>query len=76
MVDETLVAVHHAREVEAELGVEEHRFLGAAVTAMAKVGGATRSRYPAARAAAGSWHSGLVSPIAAANSRIFSAPTR
>jgi hypothetical protein len=46
------------------------------VTTTGNVGGATTSAYPAARAASGSWYSASVAPMAEANSRIFSRPTR
>src|SRR5690349_8002966 len=50
--------------------------LAAIVTTVGNVGGATTSGYPRARAAAGSWYSASYAPMARANSRIFSRPTR
>ena len=50
-VREALVAMDHARPVEAELRVEEHRSLGVAGDHHGEGGGATRSGCPSAWAA-------------------------
>ena len=76
MVDETLVAVHHPGEVQAERGVEDHSVLGARHRRDGEGGRRDQGVvYRQRLAAAVLWLIGLSSPIAVANSRIFSIPT-
>ena len=67
--------MHHPAVVQAQLGVGDDLPAGVMDSTMPKVGGAITSGWPSARAASGSRYAGLSSPIASANSRIFSRPT-